>query len=457
MALKLFDFVEDTISLLENRGEIFEKASENIEIYFKNILQESSEGYLNINARVKSSISLKEKILRNNYYRKYNNSEELLDNLSDLIGIRIECRFIQDENEIYKAIKKHFNVEGHNGFYYNVSNDRISLKLQGKQPQKQRNGFEIYRIDGVYLFEDIKINFELQIKSLVNIFWGEIEHKVTYKNYNYLLGDKFFKDMLASIKRNLTMIDNQLLIMYNQFNTMNSIDQQARKNQFEGVMSKIIYEIYSNRVRDSLGFIVDFRRSCDVVMEYIFSTNKVEDIEDYSKTLIKTLNRFNSISKNHIDFNEEINFEREINFKGEFSELVGKTILKSINTDFQWNLFFKILFDIEVGNNAEDFEAFIEFLRNKFLGIKVFNNLYVKYDEEQCNYIVQCFVEQLANCFVQINSIDFIHKSSMERINEILEEIILEILKEYNCFDEFKDNRVKYTELFKEKLMEEFI
>ena len=457
MALKLFDFVEDTISLLENRGEIFEKASENIEIYFKNILQEDSEGYLNINARVKSSISLKEKILRNNYYRKYNDSEELLDNLSDLIGIRIECRFIQDENEIYKAIKKHFNVEGHNGFYYNSCNDKISLKLQGKQPQKQKNGFEIYRIDGVYFFEDIKINFELQIKSLVNIFWGEIEHKVTYKNYNYLLGDKFFKDMLASIKRNLTMIDNQLLIMYNQFNNMNSIDQQARKNQFEGVMSKIIYEIYSNRVRDSLGFIVDFRRSCDVVMEYIFSTNKVEDIEDYSKTLIKTLNRFNSISKNHIDFNEEINFEREIRFKGEFSELVGKTILKSINTDFQWNLFFKILFDIEVGNNAEDFESFIEFLRNKFLGINAFNYLYGKYDEEQCNYIVQCFVEQLSYCLVQINSIDFIHKSSMERINEILEEIILEILKEYNSFDEFKDNRVKYTKLFKEKLMDEFI
>lgn len=457
MALKLFDFVEDTISLLENRSEIFEKASENIEIYFKNILQEDSEGYLNINARVKSSISLKEKILRNNYYRKYNDSEELLNNLSDLIGIRVECRFIQDENEIYKTIKKHFNIEEHNGFYYNSCNDKISLKLQGKQPQKQKNGFEIYRIDGVYFFEDIKINFELQIKSLVNIFWGEIEHKVTYKNYNYLLGDKFFKDMLASIKRNLTMIDNQLLIMYNQFNNMNSIDQQARKNQFEGVMSKIIYEIYSNRVRDSLGFIVDFRRSCDVVMEYIFSTNKVEDIEDYSKTLIKTLNRFNSISKNHIDFNEEINFEREIRFKGEFSELVGKTILKSINTDFQWNLFFKILFDIEVGNNAEDFESFIEFLRNKFLGIKAFNHLYVKYDEEQCNYIVQCFVEQLSYCLVQINSIDFIHKSSMERINEILEEIILEILKEDSSFDEFKDNRIKYTEMFKEKLIEEFL
>lgn len=457
MALRLFDFVEDTISLLENRGEILEKASDNIEIYFKNILQENSEGYLNINARVKSSISLKEKILRNNYYRKYNNSEELLDNLSDLIGIRIECRFIQDENEIYKAIKKHFNVEGHNGFYYNSCNDRISLKLQGKQPQKQKNGFEIYRIDGVYFFEDIKINFELQIKSLVNIFWGEIEHKVTYKNYNYLLGDKFFKDMLASIKRNLTMIDNQLLIMYNQFNTMNSIDQQARKNQFEGVMSKIIYEIYSNRVRDSLGFIVDFRRSCDVVMEYIFSTNKVEDIEDYSKTLIKTLNRFNSISKNHIDFNEEINFEREIHFKGEFSELVGKTILKSINTDFQWNLFFKILFDIEVGNNAEDFEAFIEFLRNKFLGMNAFNNLYIKHDKEEYDYIVQCLIEELTYCFVQINSIDFIHKSSMEKINEILEEIILDILKEYNSFDEFKDNRIKHTKLFKEKLMEEFL
>lgn len=51
-----------------------------------------------------------------------------------------------------------------------------------RSPKKnKKNGFEIYRIDGVYEYNDQLFNFELQIKSLVNVFWGEIEHKIIYK------------------------------------------------------------------------------------------------------------------------------------------------------------------------------------------------------------------------------------------------------------------------------------
>lgn len=35
---------------------------------------------------------------------------------------------------------------------------------------------------------------------MVNNFWGEIEHKIIYKNYNMILGDKFYKNILNSIK-----------------------------------------------------------------------------------------------------------------------------------------------------------------------------------------------------------------------------------------------------------------
>ncbi len=424
MGLKVFDYIDDVTSLLEASRKSLEESAKNIEIYLNDILCKNSDSCLNINSRVKSSMSLKEKILRNNYYSKYNTPEELMDNLSDLIGVRIECRFIQDEYEIYKILKKHFNTRDKNGLYYNPINENVRLSLGGKQPQRQKNGFEIYRIDGLYKVNGKTVNFELQIKSLVNVFWSEIEHKVIYKNYNYMLADSFFKEMMTSIKRNLAMIDNQLLIIYEQLNKMNSINPAVRKDQVESLLSKIIYDIFSTRVKNSLGFNVDFRISCDIIMEYIFGSNNVENLEEYNNILLKTLNRFNDISKNEIEFDEIITFERDICFEDKFSQIVGQTILDSINEDFQWNLFFKIVFEIEPGNNAEDFENFIDFLKNRFCKNESFLELHSKYSEEEWRYIVDIFLEDIAICFKEINSIEFLHSSNLKKINRIIEDTV---------------------------------
>lgn len=47
--------------------------------------------------------------------------------------------------------------------------------------QKQKNGFKIYRIDGIITDTNTDLPFELQIKSLVNTFWGEIDIKSSIK------------------------------------------------------------------------------------------------------------------------------------------------------------------------------------------------------------------------------------------------------------------------------------
>ena len=64
-------------------------------------------------ARVKSLKSLKEKIIRNNYYDEWKIREGLsfddckqivLDKLPDLIGLRINCYFFEDEEKLFKLI-----------------------------------------------------------------------------------------------------------------------------------------------------------------------------------------------------------------------------------------------------------------------------------------------------------------------------------------------------------------
>ncbi|WP_051531546.1 GTP pyrophosphokinase [Clostridiisalibacter paucivorans] len=453
MQLQLFDFIEEVMEYLDSLESEINVVYNEIEEYFKEILKSNSEEVLNINSRVKSPLSLKEKILRNNYYQKYESPEELLLNLSDLIGVRIECRFIEDERKIYEVLKKHFNKKLSDGYYCNPLNEKISLELTSTQPQQQKNGFEIYRIDGLYKYNNKTFNFELQIKSLVNIFWGEIEHKVIYKNNNYMVWDGFFKDIMGSIKKNLTMIDNQLLLIYNQFNKLNTVDTAARIDQLEKLLSKIIYEIFSVKIKDSIGFTIDFRKSCDTIMRYIFRTNNAENLEDYNKTLLKTLARLKEIGNNDINFNREIQFERDVLLDDEFSKIMGSTILNLINSDFQCNVFFTILFEIELGNNAEDFETFIKFIGDRFKNNDSFLKLYASFEETLANNIAQLLIIQIAHSFTEIKSIHFLDDNSIEAINKVTDKIIQLICENITSNDDWCQLQDIYLELFNLKIL----
>ena len=415
--LEIFDFIDSTIEILERDKEKLNDVSSIIEKYFENELCDN-DNFLSVNSRVKSSISLKEKILRNNYYIKYKSPKLLFDNLSDLIGVRIECRFIEDEIEIYKRIKELFNSQKCDGYYYNAKNPNVLLKLDEEQPQVQKNGFTIFRIDGKYICNGKSVNFELQIKSLVNMFWGEVEHKILYKNFNYMLGEQFFKDIMASLKDNLTMIDRQLLILYNYLNEMNETTSEIRRAQTEALLSKIIYEIYSIKIKEEVGFIVDFRKSCDVVMNYVLKKDRPVERQEYTDIFIKVLERFNEISSNEICFNEYIEFEREIHFEDNFSKKIGESILQIINKDFKWNLLFRIIFDIEVGNNAEDFEGFICFLKNRFQeNLSSNKNLNTRFNDKQKSEIIESIMNVIADSFIENRSIEFINDDNIESIN----------------------------------------
>ena len=248
MKLEIFDFVDDSLKILDKFSPELVTLSSELENFYKKYLSES-DYFLNVSSRIKSPMSLKEKILRNNYYLMFSDAEGFFFELSDLIGIRLECRFIEDEEKLYQAIKRIFCLQRRDGYYYNDEFPNILLNLTDKQPQIQKNGFEIYRLDGIIIGESATFHYELQLKSLVNMFWGEIEHKILYKNYNYMPIEDFYRDIMSSIKGNITMIDRQLMILHDHLNDMNSYDSQSRKKQFETMISKAIYELYSIKIK----------------------------------------------------------------------------------------------------------------------------------------------------------------------------------------------------------------
>ena len=449
MELEVFKFTNESLFILQKLKTNLNHASDFLDDFFFNLLNNSCDGFFNISTRVKSSSSLKEKIIRNNYYLKYKTPEELFYNLSDLIGIRIECRFIEDEDKIFKFLKSSFCNKNCEGFYFHKSNKNIFLDLRDEQPLKQKNGFKLYRIDGYIISENHKFNFELQIKSMVNIFWGEIEHKVIYKNYNMVLGDTFYKNILNSIKSNLCLIDNQLLTIYNHIasNNLQLAQPNVNKQGLEILLSKMIFDIYSYKVKNELGVSIDFRNACDIIIDYIIKKNNCISSEEYHKTFIDTSIRLNEILKNPISFKEKICLEENLKFHSDFSSIIGNKLAQTINTDFHWNLFFKILFEIEPLNDTGDFKNFINYLEDIFSNRPIYLNLYLKFSKAEVEEIKTDLLNVICTSFLDINSITFIYRDKLNEIFNAIENHINFITDNLDNFINYSNNKYIYCKL----------
>ena len=437
MKLELFDFIDKTLVVIDQNSDTLDRVSKELEKFFTDSFF-IKDHFLNVSCRIKSPDSLKEKILRDNFYLKYKTPDNLLHNLSDLIGIRIECRFIEDEVKIYEYILDIFKTKEEDGYYSNPLNSSIRLKLSDSQPQIQKNGFEIYKIDGKYKKKDIEINFELQIKSLVNVFWGEIDHRVLYKNFNYMLTENFFKDIMGSIKDSLAMIDRQLMVVFNHLNSMDASDASNKKIQIKSLLSKIIHDIYVIKVKEEIGFIVDFKKSTDVIVNYLFMKGGAEESANYSNNFLRILNRLNEIGNKEMTFNKYIDFEREIFYNDRFTRKMGTSILDIINKDFRWNLFFKIIFEIEDGVLAEDFEGFLIYIRYVFHEC-IMDCLEGKdISKEQKQEIVHSILDGIANNFCKEISVDFINESRISKFNTYVKNLLVDI----SSYEDYLEHKV---------------
>ena len=452
MVLKEFEYIDQTVELLEDITPQLNNISNKIQDYFEVILLNSKQEYLNISSRVKASDSLREKIIRNRYLNKYKTPISLIQNLSDLIGIRVECRFIEEEKKIYKILKSYFNKTDDNKYYYNKENHNIRIRLDKEQPQRQKNGFEIYRIDGEYRHQNQTINFEIQIKSMVNLFWSDIEHKVIYKNNAYVIVDKFLGDILSSVKANLTMLDNQLLSIHKNFVDDKKINNKEKQMQM--FISKITYDTFASKMEKDIGFIVDFKKPCETIINYSFNKNK-EGFDIGEDATIKALMRINEIANKDIDFNSKIRFGKMPEFEDEFCEKLGGYIITKLNCEFIWNLFFKILFEIEPLNQKEDFENFILFIKEKIISLKYQAKIEHKFTNKS-KFILNDIYMQVVNTLINIDTIEILFNENLDEISFITRKVINDIYKNIQTYEEYLYKKEKYMNMLSTKIEDIF-
>lgn len=150
-------------------------------------------------SRVKSFDSYYKKILKNKTQEL--NQKDLIV-LTDLIGIRVICPFLEDLHTVQKIIEKNFDV--------------VEVEIKGANQSFREFGYESVHVL-IKIPEDCvpKNNMlsipenllcEIQIRTILQDAWAEVEHELIYKaEFNPF--DKPLRRKLASINASLCLAD----------------------------------------------------------------------------------------------------------------------------------------------------------------------------------------------------------------------------------------------------------
>ncbi|WP_210517327.1 GTP pyrophosphokinase [Pantoea ananatis] len=149
--------------------------------------------------RVKEINSLSDKIELKN---KYNS----LDEITDIVGVRIITYYSTDIEEVEKVIRRHFLVDNENTIdkRKTYEPDRFGyMSLHYVVSLNEARG----NLDEYATFLGMK--FEIQIRTILQHTWAEIEHDLGYKNKNSI--PNHLKRKFSILSGSLELIDSAFI------------------------------------------------------------------------------------------------------------------------------------------------------------------------------------------------------------------------------------------------------
>lgn len=198
-------------------------------------------------SRVKSFDSYYKKVLR----LKPEQVEQQLDliYLTDMMGIRMICAFLEDINIAVEQIKKLFDIK--------------EVEVKGAEKKFSEFGYESVHVL-VKIPEDFKPKFEgkyaglkpvsdelvceIQIRTILQDAWAEVEHELIYKT-EFNPFDIPLRRKLASINASLTLAD----ITFQEIRDYQNKLQKAldeRRRSFYNIADNLLNEDESKKTED---------------------------------------------------------------------------------------------------------------------------------------------------------------------------------------------------------------
>lgn len=431
--LELFRLSEATVEEFNQNKDAYNKAAGMVVNSLYEVFFEYKHDILGINHRLKSESSMREKMIRRKFYKAGKSAPEILDAIPDIIGVMVECEFLSSERKLFEVIESYFNQKHPNGFYYNQNVKDLFIDLDVPQPIIQKNGNELFKMDCFYMIDGQKVNFELQIKSLVNSFWCEVEHNIVYKNNYYLPNDDYINEMMDSVRMNLLGLDKILSLINSRIDALNSYTVMKDLELNESLATQLISDLLNKKMYASLGFTVDVKVVRNLLT--VFLMKKVKKLEK-EKAFYRYLNKFRNLLNQEISFSNEIILDKPYTTESMFKQILGDNLITVMNHDFEWHAFFIMLFHIDGGNKTDSLDSFLNELETMYCNGELFERLKINLNDQDADSIQKELGVFIAEALSQIIG-HGVQKASYYRKN--LDELNGFLKYTLNCIDSFDD------------------
>ena len=306
----------------ENRDH-FKSFSENIANILEKLLQLNSINFHKIEYRTKDLKSFTEKIK----HEKYTDPQT---QLTDLSGIRIICYVESDINKIKTIVENNFLID--------LENSGDKSKLLGID----KVGYKSFHYIGELLenrlclpeyekFRNFKV--EIQIRTILQHAWAEIEHDRSYK---------FSGELPEDISRRFKLLSGNLELIDIEFdNIAKEIDTLSEKVE-EGILEgNLNFDLNTTTLKQFL--LTKFEKLIPNIIQPIFGPeNKsggeiINELEQYDITNLEELNKiipadFLTIYPQFVNSTNFIGVLRHLMLINDYQKYLG-------NCQFVWDLF----------------------------------------------------------------------------------------------------------------------
>ncbi|MDD1691097.1 MAG: hypothetical protein LUQ66_10595 [Methanoregula sp.] len=300
------NFIEIINTYTEKRP-LYEQFTSKMENLIRELLSEEQFNTHSITSRTKSVDSLESKIEKEGkIYKK-------ITDISDLSGVRIICFFSNDVDKVAKIIKKNFKV-----------NEKISIDKR-KILEPDRFGYlslhyivelphERVRLTEFKKFKGLMC--EVQVRSILQHAWAEIEHDFGYKS-KFSIPDEIRRKFSRQAGL-LELADEQFIVIKNDIEEYTKKIKEEMLHSFNNIPVNIIsiknYIATSETVKrfdSKIGGIIlpsdkesDFENNTPENISVICDFFNIRTIDELDKKLIKNEKNFENFMKTAGYYNE---------------------------------------------------------------------------------------------------------------------------------------------------------
>lgn len=163
------EFTSDMHAILQKYEAAMREMTVRFEILDRELsLTRNRNPIHHIESRIKSPVSIYEKLLR---YGKEPTIANLEEYLMDVAGVRVICSYISDVKSLMGLLRQQDDLEI----------VRIKNYIENPKPNGYRSYHAIVRIPVYFLESKQMVPVEVQIRTIAMDYWASLEHDLKYK------------------------------------------------------------------------------------------------------------------------------------------------------------------------------------------------------------------------------------------------------------------------------------